>query len=294
MFRFFYFTVLALIVVLSHFYGLNTYPPDFHGGVFFDRLFSASYGAMTVFVICLIAKQLFKDDMTALSSGLFLTLMPWHIEQSRIVSKVSLMTLVTTIFVYLLLRIRLTKTKIFLSILFLLLLPATYKDLPSGSLVKLTSQSASWKVTFFKLLSAEFLFFENQAFGIGALKSYGVMLWFTLPIFLIGLLTMIRKSASNQSLILLLWFGFAVLLTLLNPLSFGIEFYIATPLLALILASGFIEVLAGFRRRSYLVKILTISYCLFIIYGFLNFWHFYTSHYTLRIMKEPNYAHKRF
>jgi len=66
---YFYVTVPSIAV-----FGLNTFSVRFP---------SAFFGSLTVLIIYLLSKQLFKNKSVALTSALFLSLSPWHLQLSR-------------------------------------------------------------------------------------------------------------------------------------------------------------------------------------------------------------------
>jgi len=261
---------------------------------FSERLPYSVAGILTVGIFTLLIKKITHDNKLAIFSGLMLAIMPWHIEQSRVISEPMLGLL---------------------AILLLVILPQYFKQfwvsffgiLISGTIFYWVYPhfwifTGNWGLptireclnNLYKLIFIEFLFYKNDSFWLGGLRTYGTMLPSVLFLFLIGLYKIsfinYKKLLKWTSIFMIIW-----VISAISPFfPESREYFLVTPFLALILGLGLKEIFLGLTKAKILIKIILFVYLLFIIYDYTLFFHFYINHYPQRINSELKYEEIKF
>ncbi len=285
-------TIIVVNIVIRFSY-LGIIPPGGHNALWL-RLPSAIAGALSIIVFTLLILRISQNRLLALSSSLILALMPWHIEQSRISSPamLGLLILLTGAFMWTVARCK--KCKFILAIVISF---AFYKAYPSFWIF-----SGNWKFpnayeylfNVYKLISVEFLFFKNDSFWLGGLRTMGALLPSTLPLLLIGLYHVV--VTFNYKKVIWLLLGIVIwLIAAANPLfPEGQEFFLITPFLAVIGGWGIIKSFEWFKSKSLIKKVIFTFFVGVLIYDHLLFFHFYTVHYAQRIKNELTAQQRNF
>lgn len=272
---------------------LNSLPPGVQNA-FWQRLPTALFSLISIFLFIALVNKITNSQKLSLISGAVLTLMPWHIEQSRMYSEamMGLTVLLGGTYAFFYLKQKYLKIGVMAltSVGFYFLYPTFWIFSPKVVLPTWYFYLAN----LFKLVSFEFLFFKNDSFWLVGLRSVGVFLPTTIFIFLVGLYVSAKKLSSEK-----VWYYLAFLIILLiaaaNPLfPEEREFFLAVPFLAYIMALGIDQLANWFKKKIKLVQILILFYFAFVVYDYLVLVHFYTLHYPLRIQQEIQYDKRTF
>lgn len=284
-----YYFLILLIASCIRFPGLNLIPPGQSANLVL-RIFSAFSGVISVGLVMLIIKDRTKNISLSLISGLILCFMPWHIEQSRVVSGVNsgLTLILFYSWVYWYLPCRICKIFLFaaFTIIFWRIYPSFWIFSGNWTLPTFTEIMGN----LFKLISGEFLFFKNDTFWRGGLRTYGVMLPGFIPAFMLGIYLIFKKQGFIKYA---KWYLLFIIIWVLSAVSPNFpesrEYFLILPYLTFICALGFYHLIENSKKRL-IFRILFISYFMFIIYEYILFTHFYTVHYQQRIKEEFQYA----
>lgn len=289
------FRLLFVLVILQaftvRFWHLDIIPYT-NPAIHFSRILSAISGSLTVPVFVYLFYKYFKIRKLSLIAGWWLSIIPWHVEQSRI-SSIYPIFLIIFLGLTLLISSSFSKLKpIFALGLFiiavLVLKPfwfqyQSFSAIPSGYIIL---------NNFFRQLSFDFLFFRNESFWSGGLRSFGAMLPESIPVFLLGFYLFFKKTCL-VSLSLTLILGLTIISAVNPKFPETRELFLGIPVLIIILALGTDNV---FNRLSHnlVKKIFAVIYFLILIYGLLQFFHYYFIHYTARVVNEKSYEINRF
>lgn len=285
------FVVVGISLVVRLFW-LTSYPPSGADALWL-RLPSALSGVITIILLILLVWRLTKNTAYALLSGLFLSLMPWHIEQSRVSSEAMLGLLVLLAGGLLWTVASCKKCKLVLvisiSIIFFRAYPSFWLFHPPFTFPTLFEYLGN----IFKLVSAEFLFYKNDSFWLGGLRTTGALLPSMLPLLVIGIGVALQKF--NVKMLGWLILGFLILgVSAASPLfPEEREFFLITPYLAVLLGLGALQ-LVHFWKKSLLIKCIMYFYFALIIYDYVLFAHSYIIHYPQRIEQEIPYEKRTF
>lgn len=286
-------TIIAIITALIRLPFLHTLPPGGENALLL-RFPSAISGVISILVFTLLVTKVTSSFSLGFISGIVLTFMPWHIEQSRVYSQAMLGLTVILSGLLVMQYFNSTFQKIFIAlfivILFYLLYPSFW--LFSGNLI--TPDLYKYATNLFKLISVEFLFFKNDSFWWGGLRTLGTMLPSMLPFFLLGLFETV-KVMQKKDFVWVIPFIFIWLIASAAPkFPEEREVFLISPYLALITAVGLRRITHYFRDGLIWTKIAIGLYALFIVYEHLLFFHLYTSHYSRRVNSEVPYAQRDF
>lgn len=281
--------VLAFIMRFSF---IGIYPPL---GVYssYQRFFSAFCGVLSIGLLIQILEVTGLHKRISIFSGLALTLMPWHLEQSRIYSA-PMILLVGYMLTYLGLRHKSNLVKIGAILLcgistYLFFIPTwggIWNAVDFDIKVLLNN--------IFHLVSVQFWFFNNDSSWVAGMRERGVSLTSTLPVFVFGLSVVFRNFQLKHCYFLIPLIG-AILISALNPLfPEGRLIFLLVPIAAMILGIGIDKIFSIFVKAGSPMKIIIFLYLLFLTYDYLIFGHFYIHHYTQRILYSVPYEERTF
>lgn len=287
-------TILSLTVLsfFWHYYLLGGVPPLMSREVLFGRIISATFSILVLPLVFILGLRLTQSRVAAFFSVFWLVFMPWHVEQSRLVSPVTAITFSTTLYIAVLLTVQRRLLRFLATVAYIYFIPITYPTLWIFTGPDYFIDIPGFLKNSFLIISSNFLFFENKAFGSGSLKVYGVMLWSTLPLFIFGLSRLMANARLTR--IIRLWFLLPFFLAAMNPDYTGMEVFVSTPLFALILGFGTLTLIEEAKRLPSLKFLLLGTYAVLIAYSLMEFTHYYGVHYPVRIIKETQYASRHF
>lgn len=277
--------ILLFVSALIRLPFLGSLPP---GGVnsFVLRLPTALTSIATIGLFYALIQRLSKKHLLAFYSALFLSLMPWHIEQSRIISPPMIGLGVILV---LALSLTFTKTKIIKLICIGIAVGLFYIVYPAFWLFHLPYQfpeAGHYIDNIFKLVSFEFLFFKNDAFWSGGIREYGVMLPAAIPLFITGGLVILSRI-KWQDFKLVLPYILVLLIASASPLfPEEREYFLATPYFAIVLGMGAFTIHKYFRKSHLILKAAAVLLILMLAYEYSVFTHYYIVHYAQRISNE--------
>ncbi len=276
---------VIILAAISRLVYLGVFPP---GGFnsFWLRVPTAVAGTSSIMLLMWLVQRISRNKLLSLVSGFMLTIMPWHIEQSRVYSQamIGLTVLLLGAIIYTATRMKLLK--IIVAVVTGL---GFYFVYPQFWIFKLNFKLPifnDYLGNLFKLVSVEFLFYKNDSFWSGGFRTWGVFLPSFIPIIIVGMLSVFEKiKVRHWNYVLLaavIWF-----LSGANPtFPEGREYLLITPYLAVISAFGVIKVFGQFKSSNIILRTLIIALLLFVIYEYALFTHFYTTHYSQRIENE--------
>lgn len=272
---------------------LSTIPPLGVAGLI-PRIITALMSIVTIGLLMYIVHKKTRNLSLTYASGLAFALMPWHIEQSRIVSPPMWALLVVLLTYSLVLQCNKTYVKLAITAFAVLVLTWVYPGILSFTQTSRSLNVLAHVSHFFRLISIQFHFFQNDSFWKGGLREWGVLLPTTLPIFLLGLFQLLKsvkwKHWGYGLYLVVIW-----LIAALNPLfPEGREFFLITPYISIIIGLGIIKLLDLYKYSTFKTKALLGVFFLFVIYEHLIFAHFYLSHYVKRIQYSIPYEERAF
>lgn len=284
---------ILLIAAVIRLPFIDKFPP-IGPGLFWLRTLTSVTSLFTIWSTMYLVKQ--KSSLfLALTVGITMAVTPWHIENSRIYSP-AMLGLALVLIICLVMCSALNRTQKTITALFItLLIPLVYKDLwflsyplNNVSLFNRLPEKA------FHLMSGEWLFFKNETFWGGGLRTSGVFLPSFIPLYYLGLLMLIRRINKKHILLLItivVWW----IISAINPrYPEGREFFFILPLLCLAVAQGLVYVLSKTKRQHYFIKALILTYFLFMAYEYTVYAHDYINHYSQRVKNEIPYEQRTF
>lgn len=285
---------LVVIAALIRFVGLGAFPPGNQNSFLF-RFITALCATASVLFLYFIVKKRTTQRYLPFATAITFALMPWHIEQSRIYSP-TLITLTLFLGVKASLDYFNIKNKV-LSIgacsapliLNILLFPqaSIFKQItPVAPLTFLQNISV--------LVSYDFLFFKNESFWEGGLRSYGVFLPFTFIVFTIGLFELIRRVNKKHIPHAIIFIVCVVLSALNIYFPEGNIYFFATPFFALVGGYGILSLYNAWQDKNIFKRIGIGLYILLVIYEHIVFMHFYAMHYSQRVVHEASLENSKF
>ncbi|RJR30215.1 hypothetical protein C4564_00505 [Candidatus Microgenomates bacterium] len=285
--------VIVILAILTRLPFLNIFPP---GGVntLLPRLITAISAIISIVLLYVVVLQKTGKKDLAQASALILTLLPWHIEQSRIYSPfmlaLSLLLMVALLWQIAPCKSCKTVLLIFSSIVIWRLLPDLWMFHPPYILPSLTKII----INVFKILSVDFLFFNNDSFWFGGLRTTGVLLPSEIVIFMVGLAAVITNFVKRNLWLVFLFIVF-LLLAALDPLFPETRvLFLSTPLLALLAAQGILHLNKMYQHKAWPVKAAIVFYVIVLLYEHIIFVHTYTSHYTNRFANDIPYEERTY
>ncbi len=256
-----------------------------------ERVIIAIVSLLSIPLLKYITKKITGSLQLGFLAGWFLSIFPWHIEQSRIYSMYPLLLFLILLYFFILLNtsktIRIISTFFLLASIFLikpfwfLINPFLYQYNYSKFIANL-----------FQLTSFGFIFFKNDSFWSGGFRNFGILFPETIPLFIIGLYSLLKKRIGIILLVISL--VLAVITSLNTNFPETREFFFIIPIFSIVLALGAQKLSLLIRSSSVFLRILSYVYLIVFIYGLFQFFHFYFVHYNLRIYQEKLYETKQF
>lgn len=137
---------------------------------------------------------------------------------------------------------------------------------------------------FISSFDPSFLYFSGDTTPYHSTGRHGVLLLATLPLFLAGLIGVIRKGTSMLIFISVVFFSIPVLYGLASDIHRGSRLLALLPLYSVITSAGFITL---FKLRNKLVKISLVSlFILLILLNYADFLRDYWYEYPKRVKSE--------
>lgn len=283
---------ILLLSVAIRLFQLGSIPPSF-SSVHLLRNISAICGIISNFLIYFLGYKLFnKNKKIALLVTLTYAVLPIAILENRVSSWISIFT-VLTIFSFLFITSNIIYKKI-LGIIFIIISFIYFKE--NIGFFKLTSVEFKYKDlinNIFTTISFDKLFFNNDTYWKGGYRNYGMIYPEFIPIFIYGIFDLIKI----QYLPIFIYTIIVILLTSLNPrYPEAREFALLTPIISIILAIGIYKFYRTLKliNHHFFVRAFCVIYSLILIYGIINFFHFYFVHYNLRVKQERFYENGEF
>ncbi len=280
--------VIIFIASVTRFLALGQLPP-MNPDFMMLRLLTALASVAAIIFLFLIVKKLSQSPNLAFATSLSLIVLPFHIEQSRIYSPVvwALSVLLCGTWLMTLINPRIYRIAIIclMSLVAFLIFP----QLQFWRADLVIFPTTRFLERLFYLLSLQYLFFKNDSFWSGGLRDVGIMLPFTLPIFVWGLYK-VGQNFTKINWWLILPLPAIWLLAAAQP-NFPEQriFFLVTPYLAYIMGVGIRELSTSLTSQNIYRKIVSLVLIFLISYNYLLFYHFYTRHYSQRISNElPN------
>lgn len=277
--------LVLLYSIVSRFWFLGTFPPLISPSSFPPRFFSATLSVMSILLVYLYTRKAGYEKKTVLISAFLLASLAWSIEQGRIASQpnnaVAIFLLFFTIGAY-------TKNFFFKIILYGCIPLVLFIFYPQFWLLKTITPNTHFLENIFTLLSPDFLFFHNITFWWGGVREVGVLYFSLLPFFLAGLYSLIFSTGRDRLFFLI---GILVVSAASPFFPESREFFLALPLLCIIVAEGVRKV---FSQKGNLVKWGSLIFTLLIVYEMMQFFHYYTVHHSQQVEGNKNEIHEAF
>lgn len=286
------FLLLLLQAFILRFYFIGVIPPMSEGSLN-GRLFSAASSFLTVPLLVFLIQTIYRKWSLGLLSGFWLSILPYSLEQGRIVSSYPIVLFFLLLYTFVILRKNNPAVKIASSLLILGLILWMKPFWFQHQAVLLHLSLKKILNNFFQQISFEFLFFRNESFWSGGFRNYGTIFPEAIPIFLIGVYGLFKRIKVGFISALCV-FVLAFIASLNTKFPETREFFFITPIIALVLAIGVKKVYKFLSAGSFLKKSLIIVYALVLSYGLAQFFHFYLIHYNLRIFQEGLYKNEKF
>lgn len=276
--------IVSAIIRLPY---LTTYPPGGPQSIGL-RFLTAFAGIVSIILFTALVNKFSHNSRLAFMAGLTFAFMPWHIEQSRVLSEAmwGLSILLFGFYISTLFNNKLMQGATYL--MSFVALVVLFPDLVQKELKFIPIEKVLENA--FRLTSGEFLFFKNDTFWQGGLRSIGVFLPSMIPAFVIGLGVILRQFHKKYLAHLFVFIALTTLASLNKQFPEGREFFLITPYLALISGFGVYKIFEFLQSANIVKKIVVICYISFILYDYILFFHTYTIHYTNRIRQEFPYA----
>lgn len=283
-----YIFILAFIIRFAF---LGSIPPSLPE-VFSGRLVSAISGFLSIVAIYFLTKRLFESRKLAFFTSLSLTLLPISIIENRIVSWVSVAVFLVIISYFFIIEGRVYKKIIGYFLFSIFILYLNQEILLFARLLKNVDFTLLLN-NFFDLLSFQKIFFANDTFWTGGIRRSGMIYPEAIPIFLIGIYEMLNKKQY-----LCLIFGLLVIfIAALSPTyPEAREIGLLIPVFSLILGFGSFKMFNYFKKhkRNALIMVSGLAYIVILFYGFINFFHYYFTHYHFEVKQENFYQLNKF
>lgn len=263
--------------ILVRFLFIGSIPPGNH---MLLRSFTALSGVGSIILLMLIVDQVTKNRILSWLTGLSLSLIPWHIEQSRIISPVVwILALILGVF-YINLLIR-KKSLWLLSILIIIVSSIVWYPEAFSGLTTLRSIPLNQLLNnLFHLMSFELWFFKNDSMWIGGIHEIGILLPSLIPLFLLGLIESIKRIKQRHIWVIIYTLGIFLIAAVNPQFPEGRLFFLILPIAAIVLSLGTIKGLTEMITSKNKSKYLWLIYFLVIGYEYLWYWHFYIAHYA--------------
>jgi hypothetical protein len=283
-----YLILIILFTVLTRLLFYGQIPPFTNGISYFPRLICSFLGIGNVVLMYYSAVRLFKNTKTALLSSFVFSCLPWAIEQGRIYSQANIAVyfLLVALLLCMVLKRPFIKTAVITA--FFLSLYFIYPQLWVFRTGQFLNPKVGYLANFFTLTSPTFLFFRNNTFWWGGVRETGVMLVTFLPFFIAGIYELYILGKWRFPAFL----GFILVISAASPyFPESREFFLAAPLISIIIALGFRKL---FKKVNLYSKIVLVLFLFLFMYDFGQFIHYYSIHYPQRIMSDSAHLNEIF
>lgn len=283
--------LILVIAFIVRFAFLGSIPPSV-SEVFPLRIISAVCGFFSVILSYYLVKRISKNKELALFSALSLAILPISIIENRIVSWVSVAVFLIIVSYFFIIDKSPIK-KVFGFLLFIIFLFYINKEILLINRLQTKFDFNLLLNNFFDALSFNKIFFTNDSYWSGGIRRYGMIYPEIIPIFLVGVFELLNKKRFD-----LILFGLSVLLiAALSPTyPEAREIGLLAPIIAIILGFGGLKVFNYFKRNTenILVVISGLAYLIVLLYGIINFFHYYFIHYDFGVKQENYYQINKF
>jgi len=282
--------ILLLIIIfslISLFWNIDTIPPLLDASLLSSRLISAAVSTGSILLIFFYAKNSLKSRNIALLSTWTFSLLPWTIEQGRIISQPNV-----ALFFFITLLILSQRSNLIQKLFLYGSIPIGFYILyPQFWVFKIDNLNFSIKSIInnvFILTSPDFIFFKNITFWWGGVREIGIIHLSFLPFLVVGIYEVIINHKWN----IFFWIGFILFISSLSPFfPESREFFLAIPFLSIIIAFG---INGFFKQKSLISKVIFYLVFVMIVYDLAQFWHYYTVHYPQQILGNLSQIHEPF
>lgn len=284
--------LLAIIIftIISRFLFIDKIPPSFSSSLW-QRYLNASLAVVGIPIIYLLVRKYLKSKRIALISSLFFAILPWTVEQGRIVSPVNI-SLVLLMGVILFAKF--IKHRVLKLFVYLLIPPILYFFYPQFWLFRIKEFSLSlsgFLNNLFIFASPDFFFFKNPTFWWGGVREFGIVYLILLPFLLFGIYELLR----NKRYSIFVWMLLILFISAASPFfPESREFYFITPLLSIVLAVGVEKLYLKAIKKNIFWKTIFISVFMLLIYEFSQFFHYYMVHYPQQVRSNIENIHEAF
>lgn len=284
--------MLMLIIIygiISRFWLIDSVPPLINESVLNARYLTSILNIGSSFLLYFYVKRFFNSNKLALISSFIFLILPWTMQEGRIVSQPN-----NFLFIFLLSLVLGNKIRsiYWKSLFYLTALPLGLKVFyPAFWLLKIDRFNINLKDSLANVLtltSSDFLFFKNPTFWWGGVRDFGVMLITFTPLFYLGL----YQFFLNFKKALLHWIIIILIISAISPFfPESREFYLVTPFIAIFSSMGLYFLC---RNKIILKKVVLSILLIAILYDLSQFYHFYFIHYPKRVYENLNKIHEEF
>jgi hypothetical protein len=266
--------IIVLYSLVLHLWRIDIIPSLINPQLRTERILFAIFSALCTIPLFFYIQRLFSDTKLSLIGIWIYSVIPWTIEQGRIISEANLALFIFLIYLNLL---TLFTSKIIKSVLFFIFLFSLNFVYPHLWVYQLVNYGNHYVVdsltNILKIFSFGFFFFNNDSFWLGGVRNWGIIYLSFLPVLFLGVIDIIQNH-DKKIIIYILIIG---ILTGFSPFYPETrEFYLSLPFLIIILSKGLIKL-----NNSSNVFIKIMAFCLFvlILYDIAGFMHYYFVHY---------------
>lgn len=244
--------------------------------IFYNRVFTAIAGFLSVIILIPFASYLFQSRRTALFSAWMYASLPRTIEQSRVSSSILHIQLFILVFFLVMTKIRNNVVRIFLSLLFTFVLFILLSNFSLPRILPLNNYISN----FMDIVSFDLLFFHDKSIWYSEFKEFGLLYMTLLPFFFIGILDCI--AYRKKIILLMLPFIFIAIINPYFPLQK--EVLLLLPFFSIIAAHG----MNNYPLTNIIFRFFMVIMILLVGYETAQFLHHYIIHYPVQL--QNNYA----
>jgi hypothetical protein len=273
-------SILLLLLVLNtfilRFWHLNIIPPLLNSSLANERIYYALIGVFNILLIYKFSRIIFPRNNTPFISMWVYSILPWAIEQGRIISQPDIALFIFLIYLNLSVFLKSKFQKIILFIIFVFSLKFFYPQIwINRSFVYKTGYFFDSIKNIFSTFSFDYLFFNNNYFYLGGVRNFGILYKAFLPFIIFGMISLINRK-KNEILFGIVILGIFASFSPLYPETR--EFYLSLPFLIITISTG-IKTLYSARIKT--MKILGIILILLLVYEYAQYLHYYFVHYSI-------------
>lgn len=298
---------------------------------FIIRLPSAIFGSLTILLVFLLTQEIFKErkkekfKIIPWLTALLMIFSPWHLQFSRraLPESVSLFFFCTSLyflfrktnqgkkinlilsflflFLSLLNKFRITDILLYFIIMIVLHIKINKNRLTylfsAGviflSILFLKSDYQENLYRFLSLLSPDFLFFAGDPYT-GEIINTGVLLFISLPFFLMGAIKIFENLTDRRFFLILVWLVMAFSPSFLDRANFNSQESLLGIIPLLIIVSLGIFVFYNYlnKKKLFWRNFFSLLFLGSFIYNLIFYFHFYYVHYLKFTQGKFIYAYK--